>query len=165
MATRRIREFLDGSAVRYVTISHSRAYTAEETARSTHLPAEEMAKTVIVRLDGRLAMAVVPALKNVDLELLRRQTGAADVKLAHEADFCGSFVGCQLGTAPPFGNLFGIETFLDRDLARKAGIAFEAGTHTDVIVMRMADYLRLARPTQVRISVDPVGAEVHAMEI
>jgi len=165
MATRRIREFLDGSSVRYVMITHSPAYTAQETAESTHIPGDDLAKTVIVRMDGRLALAVVPADKDVDLELLRRQTDAGDVNLAREADFADRFVGCQLGTVPPFGNLFGIQTFIDPGLLRRQEIAFAAGTHTDVIVMRTADYHRLSRLTPVRIAVEPAGAGTSATSI
>jgi Ala-tRNA(Pro) deacylase len=158
MATRRIREFLDGSAARYIAISHSKAYTAEQTARSTHISADITAKTVIVRVDGRLAMVVVPASKDIDLDSLRDQIGAASLKLAHETDFAARFEGCQLGAAPPFGNLFGVETFMDRQLALEEEIAFPAGTHTDVIVMRTLDYQRLVRPTLVNIAPQPVAA-------
>ena len=162
MATRRIREFLDGSKVRYVMISHSPAYTAQETAQSTHISGRDMAKTVVVKVDGRLAMAVVPAATEVDLELLRRQTGAGEVKLAHESDFADRFLGCQLGTVPPFGNLFGVDTYVDRDLIRTIEFGFPAGTHTDVIVMRTEDFERLVRPTPVRIAVEPIGTGVAA---
>jgi Ala-tRNA(Pro) deacylase len=165
MATRRIREFLDGSAVRYVTITHSPAYTSQERAESTHIPGWKMAKTVIVRIDGRIAMAVVPASRDVELELLRRQVRADEVVLAQEAEFTGRFDGCQLGTVPPFGNLFGVETFADRELLRRDEIAFAAGTHTDVIVMRTADYERLTRPTPLHIAVEAIGHEYPAVSL
>jgi Ala-tRNA(Pro) deacylase len=156
MATRRIREFLDGSGVRYISISHSLAYTAQEIAESVHVPGDEMAKTVIVWIDNRLVMAVVPATKDVSVELLRRETGSQHVHLADEADFADRFLGCQLGTVPPFGILFGMETYIDRCMSRQEHIAFNAGTHTDVIVMRSDDYQRLATPFPVRIAVEPV---------
>lgn len=117
-----------------------------------------MAKTVIVKIDGQLAMAVVSATKDVYIELLRRQTASLEVKLAHESEFADRFQGCQIGAAPPFGNLFGMETFLDRDLARSTEFAFPAGTHTDVIVMPTADYLRLAQPILARFGVEILAA-------
>ena len=115
-----------------------------------------MAKNVIVNVNGRLAMAVIAAPRDVNLEALRQQTGAVDVMLADESDFINRFSDCQLGTVPPFGNLFGVETFIDSDLARRHQIAFAAGTHTHVIAMKMLDYLRLVRPTRVRISAKPL---------
>jgi len=165
MATRRILEFLDGSSVRYIRITHSPAFTAQEVAESVHIPGRYMAKTVVVRVENGFALAVVPATKDADLEALRRQIGASDAKLAEEADFIDRFVGCKLGAAPPFGNLFGIDTYIDRDLARLDEIAFQAGTHTDVILMNTSDYLRLVRPVPVRIAVEPIAKHLHVMSL
>jgi Ala-tRNA(Pro) deacylase len=156
MSTRRIREFLDGSGVRYIAVTHAPAFTAQEIAESAHVPGNEMAKTVIVWLDDRLVMAVVPATKDVSLELLRRETGSQHAHLADEPEFADRFLGCQLGTVPPFGNLFGMETYFDRRLARQEYFAFNAGTHTEIIIMLNEDYQRLARPLPVRIAVEPV---------
>lgn len=158
MATRRIREFLDGNNVRYVTISHSRAYTAQEVAESTHIPGRIMAKTVIVSIDGQLAMVIVPATRSVDLGAIRLARGTEDVRLADEPEFKDRFLGCQTGTVPPFGNLFGMDTFIDPSLADQVYIAFPAGTHTDAIVMHFNDYLRLVRPVFMEMASDLVGA-------
>jgi Ala-tRNA(Pro) deacylase len=158
MATRRIREFLDGNHVKYVLISHSTAYTAQEVAESAHVPGRELAKSVIVRLDGRLAIAVVPATRDVEMALLRAETGAIYVGLAEEREFADRFEGCQLGAMPPFGNLFGMETVADRRLEEEDLIAFNAGSHTDVIAMRFVDWRRLVRPKVADISV-PAGAD------
>ena len=165
MAMRRIREYLDGSAARYVTISHTPAYTAQQTAQTSHIPGREMAKTVIVWIDGRLAMAVVPATQDLDLEALRRQIGAKDLRLAYESEFADRFDGCQLGSAPPFGNVFGMETFIDRSLLQRSEIAFPAGTHTDAIIMKTSDYERLAQPTSLRIGMDPLGSDFRVIPL
>lgn len=158
MATRRIREFLDGNHAKYVLISHSTAYTAQEVAESAHIPGKELAKTVVVRLDGRLALAALPATRDVDMGLLRAATGALYVGLAEEPEFADRFEGCQLGAMPPFGNLFGMETVADQRLADEDLIAFNAGSHTDVIAMRFADWRRLVRPILADIST-PAGAD------
>ena len=162
MATRRIREFLDGNRAKYVLISHSTAYTAQEVAESAHVPGREMAKTVVVRLDGRLGLAVVPATRDVDMGLLRLTTGALYVGLAEEGEFEGRFEGCQLGAMPPFGNLFGMETVADERLAEEDLIAFNAGSHQDVIAMRFADWRRLVRPKVADISM-PAGVDFVRM--
>ncbi len=138
---------------------------AQEAAESTHIPGQYMAKTVIVWIDGRLAMAVVPATKVVDLALLRHAQNAAYVRLAKETDFKDRFVGCQLGTVPPFGKLFGVETMYDPALARNEYIAFPAGTHTDVIVMRFADYELLVSPEPVRMATEPIEAMPHSLQL
>ena len=146
MATRRIREFLDGNKVKYVLIGHSKAYTAQEVAQSAHVPGQYLAKVVVVKLDGRLTLAVVPAPCEVDLERLCEAAGAAGAELATEAEFADRFEGCHLGAVPPFGSLFGMDTYADRALARDECVAFNAGTHTDVVVTSFADWCRLAHP-------------------
>lgn len=154
MATRRIREFLDGNKVRYDLISHSPAYTAQEVAASAHVPGKDMAKVVVVNVDGQTALAVVPATREVDLERLCAAAGA-DVEIAMERDFVHRFEGCQVGAFPPFGILFGMETYADSALAGEEYIAFNAGTHTELIAMKFADWWRLAHPKLASISFVP----------
>lgn len=165
MATRRIREFLDGNHVQYVTISHSPAYTASQVAESIHIPGKSLAKVVVVAADRRLAMVVVPATKDVDMIRLQEEIRSNDVRLADEAEFATRFEGCKLGAVPPFGNLFGVDTYLDRSFLTASHIAFNAGTHTDVIVMDFADYVRLARPRIAPISADPLKSRFYVAQL
>lgn len=165
MATRRTREFLDGNKVRYALITHSPAFTAQEVAASAHIPGKDLAKTVIVLIDGELAMAVVPASRAVDTALLRSAADAQFVEIADEVDFAGRFEGCQLGAMPPFGNLFGMETFVDRELAKEEYIAFNAGSHTDVIAMRFADFRRLAHPRLALIAAEAAPADAPSLQV
>jgi Ala-tRNA(Pro) deacylase len=164
MATRRIREFLDGNHARYVLISHSPAYTTSQVAESAHVPGECMAKVVMVVVGGRLAMAVVPVTRDVDLELLREATGQNDARLADEDEFVQRLEGCQLGAAPPFGSLFGLDTYVDRALTGSPHIAFNAGTHTDVIVMAFGEYCRLAKPKLVNIGFKASEPPFHVVQ-
>ncbi len=76
MQLTKLREFLDSRHIKYLVISHSLAYTAQGIAALTHLSGKKLAKTVIVKIDGILAMAVVPAPAHVDLDRLRALTGA-----------------------------------------------------------------------------------------
>jgi Ala-tRNA(Pro) deacylase len=165
MEMRRIREFLDRNHVRYVVMSHSPAYTASQVARSIHIPGRSLAKVVIVVINGQLAMVVVPADKDVDMTLLQTETGANDVRLADEAEFARKFEGCKLGAVPPFGNLFGVDTYLDASLADASHITFNAGTHTDVIVMHFNDYCDLARPRIAHLSVDPIETRFYVAQL
>jgi Ala-tRNA(Pro) deacylase len=165
MSTRRTREFLDGSKVNYVVISHSAAFTAQEVAASAHIPGREIAKTVIVMIDGELAMAVVPANREVEMGMLRSAAGAQYVELADERDFAQRFEGCQLGAMPALGILFGMETYVDKQLAKEEYIAFNAGTHSEVTAMRFADYRRVAHPKLARISTAAVGSDLHMLQV
>ena len=146
MPVAKLREFLDNNRIKYVTIAHSSAYTASEIAQSAHIPGKEMAKTVIVKIDGKMAMAVLPASYRIDLDRLKEATGANDIHLATEQDFEGTFPGCEVGAMPPFGNLYGMEVFTAASLAEDENIAFNAGSHTELVQLSYKDFERLAKP-------------------
>lgn len=146
MPIQKLRKFLDDQGIKYVSISHSPAYTAQEVAASAHVSGHTMAKTVIVKLDGRLAMAVLPASFQVDLDQLKELTGASEIALAGESEFRDRFPGCELGAMPPFGNLYDMDVYAAEKLAEDDEIAFNAGTHTELIRMRYEDFERLIQP-------------------
>lgn len=147
MPVETLKKFLDEHDVKYVTTRHSKAFTAQEVADSAHIPGREMAKTVIVHIDGKLAMLVLPAPAMVDLEVLRDVTGARSVELATEKEFGGRFSNCELGAMPPFGNLWDMPVFVDASLRERDRIAFNAGSHTELIQLGYADFERLVNPT------------------
>lgn len=151
MPVRQLKEFLDRHKVKYVTISHSLAYTAQEIAQSAHIPGKELAKTVMVRLDGKMAMAVLPAFNRVNFDLLKQGSGAHTVELAGEGEFRDRFPECELGAMPPFGNLYGMEVLVSEDLAAADEIAFNAGTLTELIRMSCKDFQRLVQPKVIKL--------------
>jgi Ala-tRNA(Pro) deacylase len=152
MPVTRLREFLDSQQVKYVTISHSPAYTSQEVAASAHVRGKEMAKTVMVTLDGKIAMVVLPASRKVGFDLLCAASGAEDVQLASERAFSDMFPGCEVGAMPPFGNLYGVDVYASALLAEDAEIAFNAGSHTELIRMAYEDFVRLVKPKIVRLA-------------
>jgi Ala-tRNA(Pro) deacylase len=155
MPLARLKEFLDENAVKYVTVKHSPAYTAQEIASLAHVPGREWAKTVMVQLDGKVAMAVVPASSRVVFDLLTEASGARVAELATEREFSDLCPGCEVGAMPPFGNLFGMDVYVDESLAEDAEIAFSAGTHTEMMRLSFADFRRLVQPKIVRLSRKP----------
>jgi len=152
MSLATLKQFLDSKQIKYIVISHSVAYTAQGIAALTHIPGKELAKTVIVKIDGILAMAVVPASRHVDLALLKSAAGAKTVELAVESDFKDHFPDCETGAMPPFGNLYQMLVFADEDLTHDKDIAFNAGTHRELIGMAWDDFDRLVKPTIARIA-------------
>ncbi len=146
MPVRKLKEFLDQENIKYVSIVHSPAYTAQEVAASAHITGRELAKTVIVELDGKMAMAVLPANKKIVLQDLREITGSDEVKFASEEEFREKFPGCETGAMPPFGNLYGMEVYASPALAENEEIAFNAGSHTEIIKMGYRDFERLVQP-------------------
>jgi Ala-tRNA(Pro) deacylase len=152
MALNKLRAFLDSHNIRYLVFSHSLAYTAQGIAALTHISGKELAKTVIVRIDGNLAMAVVPASCHVDLSLLKKAAGARVVELASELEFKDKFPDCEPGAMPPFGNLYGMAVYVDESLASNLEITFNAGTHRELVRMDWVDLVRLVEPRIVQIT-------------
>lgn len=146
MPVRKLKEFLDRNEVPYTVLSHSPAFTAQEVAAVAHVSGRDFAKTVMIRLDGEMAMAVLPANRKVIIEELREITGCDQVKLANEEEFQALFPECEVGAMPPFGNLYGMEVFVAPALAEEREIAFNAGTHTEVMKLAYADFERLVQP-------------------
>lgn len=152
MPVRKIKEFLDNNHVKYVAIAHSKAYTAQDIAASAHIPGKELAKTVMVKIEGKMAMAVLPASYKVDFEMLEHAAGAKVVELATEQEFKDLFPGCEVGAMPPFGNLYDMDVYVAGTLAEDERIAFNAGTHTELIQMAFDDFRRLVKPRVVQFS-------------
>jgi Ala-tRNA(Pro) deacylase len=152
MPLSKLREFLDQNNIKYLVISHSVAYTAQGIAALTHTPGKELAKTVMVMVDGRLSMAVVPASNRVDLFKLKRYLGADTVELASEGEFRDRFPDCETGAMPPFGNLYGMDVFVDGGLALDKEIAFNAGSHRELVRMSFADFRELVKPALIPLA-------------
>src|SRR5271165_6799729 len=146
MPLSKLREYLDRNQIQYLVISHSLAYTAQGIAALTHIKGKELAKTVMVIIDGKLAMAVVPASFRVDLHRLKRYLGAETVELASEPEFRHRFPDCETGSMPPFGNLYGMDVFVDEALAEDKEIAFNAGTHRELVRVSFEDFRDLVKP-------------------
>lgn len=153
MPIRKLRDFLDAHHIRYFIISHSPAYTAQEIAAAAHVPGKELAKTVIVAIDGKLAMAVLPASYKLDFDKLKDAAGTKDVVLASEDDFADMFPGCEVGAMPPFGNLYGMKIYVAEELAEDEEIVFSAGNHKELLRLSYADFEHLVKPVVVNISV------------
>jgi Ala-tRNA(Pro) deacylase len=146
MPIKKLKEFLDQNRVKYVSIKHSQAFTAQEVAASAHVSGRAMAKVVMVELDGSLAMAVLPANRKVVLQDLQEVTGSDDVRFATETMFKDHFPDCEIGAMPPFGNLYGMDVFVALTMVSNTEIAFNAGSHEEIIKMAYADFERLVRP-------------------
>lgn len=152
MPVKLLKEFLDRNQVKYVCITHSKAFTAQEVAESAHITGREMAKTVIVQLDGQMAMAVLPANRKIVLQDLREVTGSEEVKFASEEEFKKRFPDCETGAMPPFGNLYGMDVYLSDALLDNEQIAFNAGSHTEVMKVAFDDFERLVNPKVVNFT-------------
>jgi Ala-tRNA(Pro) deacylase len=154
-ARERLEEYLRGEGVAFESGRHPEAFTSQEVAAAEHVPGRMLAKVVVVTDDGDMAMLVVPSHHHVDLEQASAAIGRR-VRLATEKEFAPAFPDCDPGAMPPFGNLYDVPVYADRALTENETIVFQAGTHTDTMSIRYADFERLARPTVATFSHVPV---------
>jgi Ala-tRNA(Pro) deacylase len=146
MPVQKLKQYLDCHGIKYLTITHSPAYTAQAIAAVAHIPGKDLAKTVMVALDDHMAMAVLPSSVMVDLERLREAAGVDKARLASETEFKDLFPECEVGAMPPFGNLWDMQVYVDPLLAEDEDIAFNAGSHVELIKLAYDDFARLVKP-------------------
>ena len=149
MPVKKLKEYLDSHKVKYISMTHSPAFTSQEIAAAAHISGKQLAKTVIVKIDGRLAMVVLPANDQVNFAKLRDVAGAADVDLAAESDFKDKFTECEVGAMPPFGNLYDMPVFASSLLSQQNQILFNAGSHSELMQLTFNDFERLVKPKMV----------------
>lgn len=148
----RLEFFLKGANVPFEEHKHPIAYTAQAVAEAEHVSGKNVAKVVIGIVGDVPEMFVLPAAYRLDLQKAARAVAADEVRLAHEAEFEALFPDSEVGAMPPFGELYGIRTYLDESLAEAEYIIFQAGTHDEAMKMKGQDYLRVVRPTVVDIA-------------
>ena len=142
----RLKEYLDRQKVPYEVLTHGKVYTAKELAQALHVPGQNLAKVVMLKVGERFVMTVLPATWKVDLHRLRDIFQAHQVRLATEEEFRGLFPDCELGAMPPFGNLYDLDVYVDRSLAEDVEIVFPAGTYQEAVKLRYQDFANLAHP-------------------
>ncbi len=152
MPLTKIKEFLNQHNIKYIIIKHSSAYTAQEIAASAHISGKELAKTVMIKFDGKMAMAVLPASYKISFDDLKEVLGVEKVRLAYEQEFMDKFPDCEVGAMPPFGNLYGMEVYVAESLADDEEIAFNACSHTELIRMNYIDFEELVKPIRIKFS-------------
>jgi Ala-tRNA(Pro) deacylase len=159
MPIQQLKEYLDANNVRYISIEHSIAYTAKEIADRIKIKGDQMAKTVMINLDGVMSMVVLPASCRIRWDRFTRAMGTELVELLTEDEFKDRFPDCEVGAMPPFGSLFGIPTYMFEGFHNESDIAFRAGTHHEVIKMRLSDYVRLEHPMSLAEGFAKVGVK------
>ena len=151
MALQELTDYLGKHHINFSMIDHEPAYTAQETAQCCHIPGKMLAKTVIVKMDDKLAMIVLPANYQIDLKRLQEETDCKKLRLANESDFTEQFPKCEVGAMPPFGNLYGMDVYVDKALTKDKEIAFNAGSHSELMQLSYDDFARLVKPKIMRI--------------
>ncbi len=146
MPAQQLKDFLDEAAVEYMCLSHPPAFTAQELAHHVKIAGDRVVKTVIIELDGKMAMLVMPATWRIRWDRLSRILDTDFVDLADEQEFKDRFPNCEVGAMPPFGNLFGMSVYCCEAMTEQPELAFAAGSHTESVHMKTSDFLTLVQP-------------------
>ena len=142
----RLRDYLDSQHTRYEWLPHAMAFPAQEVAHTLHVSGKHFAKAVMLQADGRPVMAVLPASYRLNLHELKAELAVKHVEMLPETELSNICPECELGAFPPVGSLYGVETLVDRSLGQSEEIVFNAGSHTDAVRMKYADYAYLVKP-------------------
>jgi Ala-tRNA(Pro) deacylase len=149
---------LDENKISYEILRHPEAVTAQRIAEAEHVKGRHHAKVVMVTSGAQHLMVVLPAEHLIDLAKLAKVVGQ-DVSLESEEKFGSLFPDCAVGAMPPFGNLYGVPTYVDKSLAEEDYIVFEAGTHTEAIKLSYRDYEKIVKP-----HVKDLAIKIHPMK-
>lgn len=152
MPSQRLMDYLDQHSIKYTTMRHSLAYTAQEIAAASHIPGKIFAKTVMINVKGKLSMAVLPASYKIDFDQLKKAIGCDSVRLAHEKEFLNLFPDCEVGAMPPFGNLYGMDVYVAQSIADETEIAFNSCNHSELLQMKYIDFEKLVKPKVIKFS-------------
>ena len=148
----KIETFLKQQSVPFEVLPHLAEYRASRIAQELHVPGNNFAKTVVLNVDGKRMLAVLPASHSVNMETARDSLSADRVELAHEEELARLFPDCELGAVPPFGSQYGVETVVDEPLTADEHIVFEGNTHDQAVYMRYADFAQIEHPRVAHLS-------------
>lgn len=151
MNERRVINALDQNSIHYDRILHSQTFSSMRTAQATHIKAIEFAKPVIINVDGKTVMAVLPASYRLSLKKVKESMGAQSVEILCEEELRNLFPDSSIGAMPPMGNLYGMDVIMDQDMEKDENISFNCCNHEEVFKIKFADYKRMVHPRFVNI--------------
>jgi Ala-tRNA(Pro) deacylase len=157
MLMQQLTNYLELADIDYQSQSHPLAYTAQQIAELCKVNGVSFAKTVMVVVDGNLAMIVMPASCTIDFGNIAQAIDATRVDLAYEHQFRNAFPDCETGAMPPFGNLFNIPVYLCDVLSKQPMMSFNAGNHRELLQMKSADFVELVQPTVINSGFNSAG--------
>jgi Ala-tRNA(Pro) deacylase len=144
--SRKLKTYLDKNKIKYSTLKHKEAFTAQEIAAAQHIPGKQVVKSVLIKADDKYVLAVLPAIHMVDFSSLKKALNAKKVSLATENEINKVIPDFEIGAMPPFGSMFDLPVYADSTLKEDKEIVFNAGTHKDMVKMKYKDFEKLAKP-------------------
>ena len=144
-----VTEHLEQRGAAFDLLAHRQAYTSIDEARALGVDADEVLKTLAVRIGAGYALVVIPAARRLDLHLVREALGDNHARLATEEELGRDFPDYQLGALPPLEGLVGTKVYVDPEALEHNTVVFAAGTQTESVKMRPQDLFGTAETTTV----------------
>ncbi|MBI4293442.1 MAG: YbaK/EbsC family protein [Betaproteobacteria bacterium] len=140
----KLSDYLEANAVPYDVVKHPHSGSSMQTVRASNVPAQCLAKAVVLEDETHAMMAVLPASRRLKLGELELSNGRA-LRLASEAELKDLFADCEPGAVPPVGVAYGMETIWDDSLMEQPEMYFEAGDHETLVHMKTRDFIDLMK--------------------
>lgn len=148
--TEKIEKFLKSLNIKYEKVEHEPTPTSKDAARVRELlmrgiSEKNGAKAMVLRSKGKFLMCVLAGINKIDLNKMRLIIESKSLSFATPEEV-KKIMHCSPGEVPPFGNLFNIPMYIDKNLLKNEYIAFNAGKQTISIKMKTEDYLKATKP-------------------
>lgn len=149
----KIRKFLRASEIGFKEIRHEPTYTSADSALARGEELKTGGKAIVMKVSDNFKLFVIAADRKLDSNKIKRHFEARKIRFATSEELM-QMAGLVTGAVPPFGKpILDLELFIDMSIAKNEVIAFNAGSLTDSIIMRVADYLKVANGTLIDFSV------------
>jgi Ala-tRNA(Pro) deacylase len=142
----RLERFLLAKGAKHRVLIRHGAVTAQEQAEESRTSGWAVAKVLIVKERDGYVMAVLPGACAIDLNRLKGLVGHGEARLAEVEEIRSVIPDCVPGAIPPFGEIFGLRTFVDRSLLAASEITMPAGDFGTAIRMRSSEFRRVTSP-------------------
>jgi Ala-tRNA(Pro) deacylase len=141
--SKKLSNFLKKNKIKFKEIKHKTVFTAFDKAKTLKVPEKKIGKTLILKANGNFAVCLISADKNLDkkkfqkvLNSWRKKDGKKPIKkitFATENWMKKNLKGVKVGAIPPFGNLWGLPTFIDKSLFKNKKIIVSGGDYTQSV--------------------------------
>jgi Ala-tRNA(Pro) deacylase len=140
-----VSEFLEREGIPFEVVEHERTESAAAEARAAGVPPSDVAKTVVVRDEGGVRLAVIPASERLDMHKLKEELGSRGLRLLTEQEMAEEFDDFEVGAVPPFGPMFQALELVDQRLLDHDRILCSGGDHEHGVLLDPHDLVRAAQ--------------------
>lgn len=142
-----LAQYLAERGVKYDIVEHPHAVTASESAKTSHISLNRLAKAVVLKGKDGFLLAVLPASGHIQFGQLCKQLGA-DVDMASEEQIETLFLDCEPGAVPALGAAYGLKVIVDDSLANEPEVYLEGGDHASLVHISGSTFQKLLADAQ-----------------